>query len=974
MSKDAATGSPTAKKSTDGSPRPTLAERFRSLAFPRSTGGFSRDGGVRGDSSNYQGLALKSENSGDLRLYQPDRKEALTSAELSLELQVNPTSIHLGEAFLDCLEMDRFQEAQKIYGSLIATAASPNVFLQNRLSSIKLLARLRSDIDGTLQVVDMPDTQGLAALLLRTEGSIKPPHLSNRVSVTEEAPPSRSGRSGVTSSSSRSHSNSRTRSAIEEQPYEPLPLLWMYPDQQSSPQNRQPVASFPLRAYTTGDPSVAAIDLGLWLDVIVGVLEKGCDWEVYSYVLVHLPSQLTNISLFVRHLARIERLHDLVVSQLQKSKFFEPPASTGLKKGDIAHCLYHTLTVLIAYSAWLRPQKVTDTVHTFLVGVGMWDRTAKCCIHALTLCCHELPKAVDRCLSLVLTKMSQIISQSHLAIDVLEFLNHLARLPTAYQSIGEELQRTIFGICVGYLRNVRDTRENADDSANARSSNRLSRVSGESNMQSLPGQTTETEKDLHDYVYTLAYHIITHWFLAISIADRSKHVGWIAKNLAWKDKSGNEIFEEQSQVTLDMMHRTAYLDLGETMRPPIDPKDEDRMIKKTWLPGLSIMTVETNQTNGLTYITKRQASGTTFSVYQQAYQPLPKHHVGAGVPVKTEGMNQAPQIYPNHVLLQLTSTISPMPIPLQPIVLPDNAQTQRAISTFDRIDTVDGHKVGVIYVRSGQQEEQEILANTTASEVFWTFLAGLGTKVELQGATFNVQGLDRTSNVDGTHTYAWRDRVTEIVYHVPTIMPTDLEADPHCTNKKRHIGNDFVNIIFNESGLPFQFGTFASAFNFVNIVITPEKVHVPPSAPTGQIGWVAVDARDFFRVQVMWDPSFPATSPATTPKVVTASTLPGYVRQLALNASVFCLLWSNRGAGEYVSSWRSRLREIRKLRERFANTATSATEGYPGMGTAEDRGGARSYFEGDDWKGTFAMGGLAEESHFLMSLDFTRWT
>lgn len=37
-------------------------------------------------------------------------------------------------------------------------------------------------------------------------------------------------------------------------------------------------------------------------------------------------------------------------------------------------------------------------------------------------------------------------------------------------------------------------------------------------------------------------------------------------------------------------------------------------------------------------------------------------------------------------------------------------------------------------------------------------------------------------------------------------MPT-LTSDPQCSNKKLHIGNDFVTIVYNESGLPYQFGT-----------------------------------------------------------------------------------------------------------------------------------------------------------------------
>lgn len=899
------------------------------------------------------------------------------------EAQYNATSSHLVELFLNCLPKQP-EKARKIYDSLITIAANSEVLTKTRLDSLKLLARIRCDPGGHVMVVSMPDTLGLAALLFRTEESANERyHLSttaNRALLLEEISRPRSGRSGVNDSSNRSQSNSRTRSTLGEQKFEQPSPLWMYPGPNGLPQDPPISPSHLLKAYTTEEPPQTAANLPMWLSLVTDILEYGGDWEIYSYVLVHLPSQLTNIALFARYISQVEKLHDLVVLQLQKNKIFEPPVGTGLKKGDVALCLYHILTVLIGYSGWFQPQKKTDsTVHAFLIGIGMWDRTARCCIHALALCCHELPRSVDKCLSLILTKISQIISQSHLAMDILEFLVRLARLPAAYQSIEEDQLRTIFGTCIGYLHQYRGKRQIEGDTTNSRSANRLSNISGESFLPPPTELPIEARKEVPEYVYTLAYHTITHWFLAIPIDDRSKHVGWIAKNLAWKDKSGNEIFEEQSQVTLDMMHRTAYLDLGETSKPSRPPDTGGKIIEKMWVIGMSIVTIETNGTTGYTHITKRQASGTTFSLYHPAYDDLPAHHVGASNQATSGRTDPSPRIYPNHVLLQLNSTISPMPIPTQPIVLPDDVHVKRAISTFDRIDTVDGHKAGVIYIGSGQKEEREILANDKGSKAFDTFLAGLGTRVELQGATFNTQGLDRESNLDGTHTYAWRDRVTEIVYHVPTMMPTDLEHDPQCTSKKRHTGNDFVNIVFNESGEPFQFGTFASAYDLVNIVVTPEKILVRPdaarSAEKAGKSWTgSLEACYFFKVQVVCDPSLPEISPAATAKIVSAPALPGYVRQLAIHASVFCLIWSTRGGGEYVSSWRSRLREIRRLRERYANTATSANVGYPGMGTAADRGGARSYVDGDDWKGTHAMGGLAEGGHFLLSLDFTRWT
>ena len=67
-------------------------------------------------------------------------------------------------------------------------------------------------------------------------------------------------------------------------------------------------------------------------------------------------------------------------------------------------------------------------------------------------------------------------------------------------------------------------------------------------------------------------------------------------------------------------------------------------------------------------------------------------------------------------------------------------------------------------------------------------------------------GLDTTNDADGEFTYYWRDDVTQIVFHIATMMPA---GDPETgwVNKKRHIGNDYVTIVFNDSTRDFAFGT-----------------------------------------------------------------------------------------------------------------------------------------------------------------------
>ena len=40
----------------------------------------------------------------------------------------------------------------------------------------------------------------------------------------------------------------------------------------------------------------------------------------------------------------------------------------------------------------------------------------------------------------------------------------------------------------------------------------------------------------------------------------------------------------------------------------------------------------------------------------------------------------------------------------------------------------------------------------------------------------------------------------QVIFHVATLMPTNLAKDPQSNKKKRHIGNDFVAIVYNDAG------------------------------------------------------------------------------------------------------------------------------------------------------------------------------
>ena len=888
-------------------------------------------------------------------------------------------TVSLVDLFLQSLTPGNESISKQLYLLLVNRVAhNRNLVASARLPALKLLIRLRCNKLKAIFVAKEADSLGLAAALSRTEATVHTfTNRGERASIAPESSEPRKGRSSAYAASSPGQSKKSVRSPSN--PHKstlPRAPLWMYPGGPGLPRDPPDISKPVVWKEVTGEKvNGVALKMSEWLLVVIQLLQDETDWEVYSYVVVHLPSQLCNLTLFANSMPVLKHLRKVIVGQLRDRAFHEPPTETGVKKGDVALCLLHSLIILLGYCELFEDRsEMDDMVRTVVASIGEWEKATKTCVQALTVCCHVAPTAVSKRLPEILRKMSQTITQSQLSMDVLEFLAGLARLHELYADFREEDYRMIFAICVKYLEHSREQRlklVSRPNTGREHSSNRTSGVSSLSGSAPESSHNVDLHRDLPQYVFVLAYHVLTVWFLSVPLQDRHKHVGWITKNLAWLDEDGTEQMEEQSQVTLDMMLRATYSDLTETAPDASFARAAVR--KRSWLVGLSIVTMETDVENGMTQVTKRQASGTTHAIIRLNTTSLPPHH--APSPEQSfnilRGYAPPPNVFPNHVFLQLGATAAPTPIPMEPIHLPDDDRITRTMAAFDRNKTVDGFKVAVIYVANGQSEEREILANSDYTPAFGNFLAGIGTRVELKGTTINAQGLDTVADSDGYATYAWRDRLVEIVYHVPALMPTDLQNDPQCTKKKSHVGNDFVTIIFNDSGRSFNFDAISSEFNYVKIVVTPEDKVVPQSREEVEQEEVLDVLRDMnsrhYTVQVQSHASMPRISPAATLKMVPTSALPELVRQLALSSSIFCNVWANRSDGEYVSSWRNRLREINRLRTWYASSGTSTSVKYPGAKST------KTYSSGDAFTGRVQMGGISEEEGVSAGLDFSRW-
>ncbi|XP_047453171.1 rap1 GTPase-activating protein 1 isoform X7 [Mugil cephalus] len=150
-----------------------------------------------------------------------------------------------------------------------------------------------------------------------------------------------------------------------------------------------------------------------------------------------------------------------------------------------------------------------------------------------------------------------------------------------------------------------------------------------------------------------------------------------------------------------------------------------------------------------------------------------------------------------------------------PVLYP---KASRLIVTFDEHVISNNFKFGIVYQKFGQTSEEELFGNSEESAAFVEFLEFLGEKIELHNFKGFRGGLDVTHGQTGTESVYCNYRNKEVMFHVSTKLPY-TEGDTQQLQRKRHIGNDIVAIVFQEENTPFVPDMIASNFLHAYIVV-----------------------------------------------------------------------------------------------------------------------------------------------------------
>ncbi|KAK3815182.1 MAG: hypothetical protein J3Q66DRAFT_314331 [Benniella sp.] len=741
------------------------------------------------------------------------------------------------------------------------------------------------------------------------------------------------------------------------------------------------------------------LNIPLYMTGVLSILEQEMDFEIYSFVIQRLPTQLFNKHLFCNSSEQISKLQSVLVEMTLKDKI--PDSLRNLPLNARRHNLhilaYKVLVILLCYHTKFSTKELHDLVHAFVVGLSRQAACAKICIHALVVCCYELPQSMTKHLSGTVLKLSQIMSTATISVHILEFLSTVARLPMLYSNFVESDYKRVFGIALKYIQYTHSVAGNTQ----ATPSTPSSVVSSPITLSQ--GQQPAGARALPQYVLILAYQVIDVWFMLQRLPERKKYVPYIVRNLLMANDPGKKV-DEHTETCMDMLARYSFANCEPKPKPSLvqqmltgSTSKTGKAITKTWLQGNAFITVRTAHNLGWAEITIRRASGTVsfllkiendmfmntsddldfsslpgllrlqedaLAIDAMAQQPADVSGTGgdttaeneetldttlevaapsassssataAGVMTKTENF-----VDPSFLFMQLASYPDIMAREV-PILLADDDSTNRALGVLDRTPVVDFHKIGVLYVGKGQSKESEILSNTHGTSEYTKFLTGLGSLVRLKGAKIYTGGLDLEMDLDGEYAYSHHDEITQVIFHVATMMPNH----PHDTNfdfKKRHIGNDWVTVVFNESGADYDFGTISGQFNFITLVVTPVSMAANSAGVPAATGVVQPFKNVWFKVVMLRRPDMPEIGPLATPKIISASELPKFVRQMALHANIYAQVYYQhlQNSVEYVSNWQERLRQIKRVKERLAagNAFGGTGAGSTGAGSSTTGG------------------------------------
>ncbi|KAF2068661.1 hypothetical protein CYY_010012 [Polysphondylium violaceum] len=165
----------------------------------------------------------------------------------------------------------------------------------------------------------------------------------------------------------------------------------------------------------------------------------------------------------------------------------------------------------------------------------------------------------------------------------------------------------------------------------------------------------------------------------------------------------------------------------------------------------------------------------------------------------------------------------------------------QAFMNLEEKQTIKGFKFGILYAQEGQNKEDEMFSNVQTSPEFEEFLDFIGERVPLNGWGNFRAGLDVRTGTTGSHSIYQRWNNNEVMYHVSCMLPFN-EKDKQQLERKRHIGNDIVVIVFQDGDTVYRPTTISSRQVHVVLLVKAVTVESDPGQRYYKMAIVSKDS------------------------------------------------------------------------------------------------------------------------------------
>ncbi|ELP91655.1 tuberin, putative [Entamoeba invadens IP1] len=167
----------------------------------------------------------------------------------------------------------------------------------------------------------------------------------------------------------------------------------------------------------------------------------------------------------------------------------------------------------------------------------------------------------------------------------------------------------------------------------------------------------------------------------------------------------------------------------------------------------------------------------------------------------------------------LTNTNPNEIVPIQ-LICDTTSKFESWMNRLDRVQPRETHKIGIVYVARGQSTEEEVMSNCKGSDEYYKFTSQIGETIKLENWQRYSGGLDTKCGSDGPTSTYYSNQKYEIMFHEVVKIPVSKNEQSSYQQKKRHVGNDRVHIVFCEND-SYNPGTITSQFNNAHIIVYP---------------------------------------------------------------------------------------------------------------------------------------------------------